>query len=117
MGRYVLRATRDRRALPARGIGVPALDVALLFDSEDPVFRRGVEVGIFWNRVTTWLNVRELSHAVCGDDSMPAFPPLTALIDGDCAEVVMKIAETCNLDFTARPVDGDLLEVTLKAKK
>jgi hypothetical protein len=90
-------------------------DLCLPFGTDDADFRRGVEVGILWNRVSMWMNVRELSDAVCGDDT--TFPPLRAIVHGDCAEVAIRIAEARNLDCTASATDDTWMDLTLAVKE
>jgi hypothetical protein len=90
--------------------------LVLPFDTDDPVFRRGVEIGVLWNRVAMWLNVRQLAREVCGDDDS-AFPPLKATLHGDCAEMSIRIAEARDLDFTCRALDDTFMELTLEPRK
>jgi len=77
--------------------GIPdseRLSLALPFDTDDPQFRRGVEIGMLWERLEREFPVRATVHA-------------------DCAEMVMRIAEARELPFTAQPLGDDWLAVTI----
>jgi hypothetical protein len=74
------------------------LSLALPFDSDEPEFRRGVEVGILWQR---------LEHEF----------PVRATVHADCAEMVMRIAEARDLPFAAEQVDDTWLHVTIGIEK
>jgi hypothetical protein len=71
-----------------------SLSLVLAFDSDDPGFRRGVEVGVLWQR---------LEHEA----------PVRATVHADCAEMIMRIAEARRLSFAAERVDDTWLYVTI----
>lgn len=73
----------------------PGLSLALPFDTDEPEFRRGVEIGMLWER---------LQRAVV---------PVTATVHADCAEMVMRLAEAHSLPFTAKSLGGDWVGVTI----
>jgi hypothetical protein len=68
--------------------------LALPFDSDEPEFRRGVEIGMLWAGL-----VRD-GYA-------------EASVHADCAEMIIRIAEATGLPFTADPVGDDWLHVTI----
>jgi hypothetical protein len=70
------------------------LSLALPFDSDDPQFRRGVEIGILWSGI---------KHTGCAE----------ATVHADCAEMVIRIAEAKGLRFTAEAIDETWLHVTI----
>lgn len=65
----------------------------LPFDTDNPEFRRGVEVGLLWE---------QLEHG-----------PAEVTVHADCAEMVIRIAEARGLPFSAEPVDGEWLFVSI----
>lgn len=73
--------------------------MVLPFDSESHEFRRGVEVGMLFCQAT------HLTEP--GDNE-------TATVHVDNAEMVMRIAESFELEFTAAPLADDWLAVELR---
>lgn len=71
--------------------------LALPFDTDDPVFRRGVEAGMLYEAVRRSPVVSQLIHA-------------------DNAEMAIRIAEAAGLPFTAEPLGDDWLDVTIGAR-
>ena len=69
------------------------MKLVLPFDTDDPQFRRGVEIGMLW---------QSLEH-----DSRAS-----AAVHADCAEMVIRIAEARGLPFSAEP-SGEWLAVTI----
>lgn len=72
------------------------LSLVLPFDTDEPEFSRGVEVGMIWAR---------LDHEY----------PVHATVRAENAEMVMRIAEARGLSFAAEPLSDDWLAVTLGA--
>ena len=70
------------------------LTLALPFDTDEPEFRRGVEVGMLW---------AHLEHMGCAE----------ATVHADCAEMIMRIAEAKQLPFLATTIDGDWIHVVI----
>lgn len=70
------------------------LSLALPFDSDEPEFRRGVEVGMLW---------AHLDHMGCAE----------ATVHADCAEMVLRIAEAKGLRFSADAIDDNWLRVVI----
>jgi hypothetical protein len=66
----------------------------LPFDTDNPEFARGVEVGILWQRLETE-------------------PSLSTTIKDTNAEMVMRIAEAKALRFSAEPLAAGWLVVTI----
>jgi diphthamide synthase (EF-2-diphthine--ammonia ligase) len=75
------------------------MTLVLPFDSDEAEFRRGVEVGMLWTMV------REREPA-----------PAAMMIHSDNAEMVIRIAEACELPFTAAPASEDWLYITIGPK-
>ena len=75
---------------------MPEYSLALPFDTDEPAFRRGVEIGHLWARVL---------------ECEPA--PVREMVHADCAEMVMRIAEARGLPFSAEPVGDDWLSVCI----
>lgn len=57
--------------------------LVLPFDTEEPEFRRGVEIGMLWAR---------LSDA-------PAWEPVSATVHADCAEMLIRCAEAAQREW------------------
>lgn len=70
--------------------------LVLQLDSDDPEFRRGVEIGMLWAR-------------------LEYEPVVQATVHADTAEMVIRIAEARDVPFSAEQLDGDWLEVTIGA--
>jgi hypothetical protein len=70
------------------------LSLVLPFDTDDPQFRRGVEIGMLWIRLAY-------------EDSF------SATIHADNAEMVMRVMEAKEATFTASPLGDDWLAVTI----
>jgi hypothetical protein len=68
--------------------------LALPFDTDNPEFRRGVEIGILWAR---------LDH----EDHF------SATIHADNAEMILRVMEAKGASFTASPLGEDWLAVTV----
>lgn len=69
-------------------------NLLLAFDTDDPQFARGVEAGILWQRLETE-------------------PFVQGAITARNAEMVMRIAESRGLPFSAEPLTGQWLSVTI----
>lgn len=69
--------------------------LALPFDTDDPEFRRGVEIGMLWAR---------LDH----EDRF------SATIHADNAEMVLRVMEAKDVSFAASPLGEDWLAVTVR---
>lgn len=70
------------------------LSLVLPFDTDEPEFRRGIEIGILWQR---------LEHEY----------PVRATIHADCAEMVVRIAEARSLPFAVEWADDTWLHVII----
>jgi hypothetical protein len=70
------------------------LSLALPFDSDEPEFRRGVEIGMLWS---------DIEHMGCAE----------ATVHADCAEMVLRIAEAKGLRFLATVIDDNWLHVAI----
>ena len=68
--------------------------LALPFDTDSADFRRGVEIGMLWAR---------LSYEDC----------FSATIHADNAEMVMRVMEAKGVAFTASPLGEDWLTVMI----
>lgn len=76
---------------------VSGLSLALPFDTDEPEFRRGVEIGMLWEQTGR------------------AVVPVEVTVHADCAEMVIRIAEARGVPFTAEPLGDDWLAVTIGA--
>lgn len=74
------------------------LSLVLPFDTDDPEFRRGVEIGMLWARL--------------GYEDQ-----FSATIHADNAEMVMRVMESKGVSFTATPVGDDWLAVTIGGRQ
>lgn len=72
--------------------------LALPFDTDDPEFRRGVEIGMLWAR---------LEH----EDRF------SATIHADNAEMILRVIEAKGVSFTASPLGEDWLAVTVGGRE
>ena len=77
-------------------MGDVSYGLLLPFDTDEPEFARGVEVGILWQRLETEPSVR-------------------ATINARNAEMVMRIAEAKGLPFAAEPLTDEWLSVSIGA--
>jgi hypothetical protein len=68
--------------------------LVLPFGTDDPEFRRGVEIGMLWAR---------LDH----EDRF------SATIHADNAEMILRVMEAKGVSFTASPLDENWLAVTI----
>lgn len=75
-------------------------ELILTFDTEHPEFCRGFEAGLMWGRIEF------------GDED-----PIPALVTPKNAEMIMRMAEASNCEFTGEWVNEDWMTVQLKRKK
>lgn len=70
----------------------------LAFDSDDPEFTRGVEIGLLWMR--------------CQHEA----PPVEAIVHASNIEMVMRVADAYGLTATSEPsaTEPDMLAVELR---
>jgi hypothetical protein len=73
--------------------------LALPFDTDDPQFRRGVEIGMLWERVQAARHFGATG--------------ISATLHPDCAEMVIRIAESAGLGWTCEMTGDDWMTVTL----
>lgn len=77
----------------------------LAFDTDDPEFARGIEVGMLWREVTlAW----DPPYRVGANGLPPDEPPreVHATVRATSAEMVMRIAESVGADFHAELLRG-----------
>lgn len=67
--------------------------LVLPFDTDNPEFRRGIEVGIMWAELQAPGGQREFQ------------------IHADCAEMAIRLGEATGLQFRADPVNNDWVVV------
>ena len=70
------------------------MNLVLPFDTDDPQFRRGIEIGVLWQQLEYEPSVHVTIHA-------------------DCTEMVMRIAEARKLPFCAEPIEDAWMHVSI----
>jgi hypothetical protein len=75
-----------------------AMTLALPFDTDQPEFRRGVEIGMLWQQL-----------------QMQPFGPVEATLHADCTEMVIRIAEAACLPFAAEDGGDGWIHVVIGA--
>lgn len=71
-----------------------AFGLALPFDTDEPEFRRGVEVGMMWTHLQRYDGERSFT------------------VHADCAEMAIRLGEALGLNFSAEDLADGWVEVT-----